>query len=139
MRTYAVRTDVAATDAAATEDPAGTAIDRDQRLEPGSHPGRAGRAGERVEQVGGELPDAGGAVVEGGLEQILIAVGEAVGVVAAQSIVSRNVDPLQNAVVSICVVQTDSTAHNVIPQVVRLKGTARSLDGAVRDQLEAWG
>lgn len=58
-------------------------------------------------------------------------------IVAAQSIVSRNVDPLQNAVVSICVVQTDSTAHNVIPQVVRLKGTARSLDGAVRDQLEA--
>ncbi|ARJ68510.1 M20 aminoacylase family protein [Paracoccus contaminans] len=58
-------------------------------------------------------------------------------IVAAQSIVSRNVDPLKNAVVSICVVQTDSTAHNVIPQVVRMKGTARSLDDAVRDQLEA--
>ena len=58
-------------------------------------------------------------------------------IVALQSIVSRNVDPLKNAVVSVCVVQTDSTAHNVIPQTVRLKGTARSLDAGVRDQLEA--
>ena len=57
-------------------------------------------------------------------------------IVALQSVVSRNVDPLKNAVVSVCVVSTDSTAHNVIPQVVKLKGTARSLDPAVRDQLE---
>ncbi|MCZ0963436.1 M20 aminoacylase family protein [Paracoccus benzoatiresistens] len=57
-------------------------------------------------------------------------------IVALQSIVSRNIDPLKNAVVSVCVVSTDSTAHNVIPQVVKLKGTARSLDPAVRDQLE---
>ena len=56
---------------------------------------------------------------------------------ALQSIVSRNVDPLKNAVVSTCVVQTDSTAYNVIPQVVRLKGTARSLDPGVRAQLES--
>ncbi|MDS9467252.1 M20 aminoacylase family protein [Paracoccus sp. MBLB3053] len=57
-------------------------------------------------------------------------------IVALQSIVSRNIDPLKNAVISVCVVQTDSTAHNVIPQVVKLKGTARSLDADVRDQLE---
>ncbi len=57
-------------------------------------------------------------------------------IVALQSIVSRNIDPLKNAVVSVCVVSTDSTAHNVIPQVVRLKGTARSLDAGVRDQLQ---
>ncbi len=56
--------------------------------------------------------------------------------VALQSIVSRNIDPLKNAVVSVCTVVTDSTAHNVIPQVVKMKGTARSLDPAVRDQLE---
>lgn len=56
--------------------------------------------------------------------------------VAMQSVVSRNIDPLKNAVISICVVTTDSTAHNVIPQVVKLKGTARSLDPEVRDQLE---
>lgn len=57
-------------------------------------------------------------------------------ITAMQSIVSRNIDPLKNAVVSTCVVSTDSTAHNVIPQVVKLKGTARSLDPAVRIQLE---
>ncbi|RMC35254.1 M20 aminoacylase family protein [Paracoccus alkanivorans] len=57
-------------------------------------------------------------------------------IVALQSVVSRNIDPLKNAVISVCVVQTDSTAHNVIPQVVQLKGTARSLAPEVRDQLE---
>ncbi len=57
-------------------------------------------------------------------------------IVALQSVVARNVDPLKNAVISVCVVSTDSTAHNVIPQVVRLKGTARSLDPVVREQLE---
>ena len=57
-------------------------------------------------------------------------------IVALQSIVSRNLDPLKSGVVSACVVETDSTAHNVIPQVVKLKGTARSLAPEVRDQLE---
>ena len=57
-------------------------------------------------------------------------------IVSLQSVVSRNVDPLKSGVVSVCVVQTDSTAHNVIPQVVTLKGTARSLAPEVRDQLE---
>ncbi|MBA4492176.1 M20 aminoacylase family protein [Paracoccus sp. S1E-3] len=54
-------------------------------------------------------------------------------VVAMQSVVSRNVDPLKNGVVSCCVVETDSTAHNVIPQVVKISGTARSLDPDVRE------
>lgn len=58
-------------------------------------------------------------------------------IVALQSIVSRNIDPLENAVVSVCVITTDSTAHNVIPQVVELNGTARSLNAKVRAQLEA--
>ncbi len=58
-------------------------------------------------------------------------------IVALQSIVARNVDPLKSGVVSVCVVETDSTAHNVIPQVVKLKGTARSLAPEVRDLLEA--
>jgi len=43
-----------------------------------------------------------------------------------QSIVARNVDPLQAAVISICVFQGGQT-ENVIPQRVRLGGTARSL------------
>jgi amidohydrolase len=53
-----------------------------------------------------------------------------------QSIVARNVDPLQSAVVSICMFQAGNT-DNVIPQTARLKGTARSLEPKVRDLLEA--
>src|SRR5215510_1196179 len=52
-----------------------------------------------------------------------------------QSIVSRNVDPLRAAVVSICVFQA-GTADNVIPQTALLRGTARSLTPEVRDLLE---
>ena len=54
---------------------------------------------------------------------------------ALQSIVARNVDPLQAAVVSICVFQAGST-DNVIPQTALLRGTARSLTPQVRDLLE---
>jgi amidohydrolase len=52
-----------------------------------------------------------------------------------QSIVSRNVDPLESAVVSICMFQAGST-DNVIPQTAHLRGTARSLNPTVRDLLE---
>jgi amidohydrolase len=52
-----------------------------------------------------------------------------------QSIVARNVDPIDAAVVSICVFQAGDTG-NVIPQTAQLRGTARSLTPAVRDRLE---
>jgi hippurate hydrolase len=52
-----------------------------------------------------------------------------------QSIVARNIDPLQSAVVSICLFQAGST-DNVIPQTALLRGTARSLNPQVRDLLE---
>ena len=52
-----------------------------------------------------------------------------------QSIVSRNVDPLEAAVISICMFQGGHT-DNVIPQHVRLRGTARSLSAGVRDLLQ---
>ncbi len=51
-----------------------------------------------------------------------------------QSIVSRNIDPLDAAVVSICVFHAGH-ADNVIPQTARLRGTARSLRPEVRDLL----
>ena len=57
-------------------------------------------------------------------------------IVALQTIASRGVDPLKQVVVSICNVTTDSTAHNVIPQVVKLKGTVRTMDFAVQDYTE---
>ena len=55
-------------------------------------------------------------------------------VTALQSIVSRNVDPVEAAVISICIFQAGS-ADNVIPQTARLCGTARSLKPQVRELL----
>jgi hippurate hydrolase len=52
-----------------------------------------------------------------------------------QSIVSRNIDPLESAVVSICQFNA-GTADNIIPQTARLSGTARSLSPQVQDLLE---
>ena len=56
-------------------------------------------------------------------------------VTALQSVVSRNVDPLKAAVVSVCSMRTDTGTHNVIPQTVEMMGTIRSMDGEVRDLL----
>jgi amidohydrolase len=52
-----------------------------------------------------------------------------------QSIVARNVDPLEAAVVSICQFNAGS-ADNIIPHTARLSGTARSLTPEVQDLLE---
>ncbi len=52
-----------------------------------------------------------------------------------QSIVARNIDPLQSAVVSICMFQAGQT-DNVIPQHAILRGTARSLIFEVRELLQ---
>ncbi len=57
-------------------------------------------------------------------------------IVALQTIASRNVDPMKQVVVSVCTVATDSTAHNVIPQVVKMKGTVRTMDPGVQDQVQ---
>ena len=57
-------------------------------------------------------------------------------IVALQTIASRGVDPLKQVVVSVCTVATDSTAHNVIPQVVIMKGTVRTMDPTVQDYVE---
>ncbi|MEH2549211.1 amidohydrolase [Bradyrhizobium sp. AZCC 2262] len=56
-------------------------------------------------------------------------------VMNAQSIVSRNVDPLSSAVVSICTIN-GGTTHNVIPQSVELIGTVRTLTNETRDLAE---
>jgi amidohydrolase len=57
-------------------------------------------------------------------------------VVAVQSVLSRNVDPLESAVVSICAFNAGFT-DNVIPQTAELRGTVRTLVPAVRDLVEA--
>ena len=48
-------------------------------------------------------------------------------VIALQSIASRNVDPVEAIVVSVTSFQTSSTAFNVIPDTVELRGTIRTL------------
>jgi amidohydrolase len=53
---------------------------------------------------------------------------------ALQSIVARNIDPLEAAVISICMFQAGQT-DNVIPQHAQLRGTARSLIPKVRELL----
>jgi amidohydrolase len=52
-----------------------------------------------------------------------------------QSIVARNVDPLEAAVVSVCMFQAGHT-DNVIPQHAKLRGTARALTDKVRETLQ---
>jgi amidohydrolase len=54
---------------------------------------------------------------------------------ALQSIVARNVDPLESAVISICVFQAGQ-ADNVIPQQATLRGTVRALSPQVRALLK---
>jgi hippurate hydrolase len=54
---------------------------------------------------------------------------------ALQTIVARNVDPLESAVVSVCMFHAGNT-DNVIPQTAQLRGTARSLVPYVQDLVE---
>ncbi len=54
-------------------------------------------------------------------------------VIALQTIASRNVDPVEQVVVSVTSFETSSKAFNVIPQTVTLRGTVRTLSNDVRD------
>ena len=80
-----------------------------------------------IEGVGGHA-----AQPHRGVDAVLVA---AQVTVALQSITSRNIDPLQPAVVSVTTIHAGE-AYNVIPRTARLTGTVRSLDEKVRAQLE---
>jgi amidohydrolase len=56
-------------------------------------------------------------------------------ITALQSIVSRSVDPLESAVISMCEFHAGN-ARNVIPQTAELKGTIRTLTDEVRVLVE---
>jgi hippurate hydrolase len=56
-------------------------------------------------------------------------------ITALQSVVSRNVDPLESAVLSICSFHAGH-ANNVIPQTAELLGTVRALRPDVRDLVQ---
>ena len=57
-------------------------------------------------------------------------------VLALQSIVSRNANPVDQMVVSVTSFETSSTAFNVIPESVHLRGTVRTLSVEMRDLAE---
>ncbi|TVS01578.1 MAG: amidohydrolase, partial [Rhodobacteraceae bacterium] len=57
-------------------------------------------------------------------------------IIALQTIASRNTDPTQNIVLSVCGVRSETSAFNVIPQHVELRGTIRTHDPAVRQLVE---
>ncbi|MDP4002011.1 M20 aminoacylase family protein [Methylobacterium sp. NEAU K] len=52
-------------------------------------------------------------------------------IIALQSIVSRNLDPLKSAVVSVCTLEAGE-AFNVLPQRVTMRGTMRTLSQDMR-------
>ncbi|MBE9604520.1 amidohydrolase [Acetobacteraceae bacterium H6797] len=55
--------------------------------------------------------------------------------VALQSVVSRRIDPIESAVLSICMIH-GGTATNVIPEEAVLEGTVRTMKAEVRDDME---
>ena len=57
-------------------------------------------------------------------------------IMGAQTVVSRNTDPLHASVVSITLIN-GGTTDNVIPQTVEMRGTVRTLDPEIRDLVEA--
>jgi amidohydrolase len=96
-------------------------------IRPGPLMAAADRVTIEVEGVGGHA-----ARPHRAIDTVLVG-AEIVG--ALQQIVARNVDPIENAVVSITLFQAGTT-DNVIPQTALLRGTARSLKPEVRDLLE---
>jgi amidohydrolase len=57
-------------------------------------------------------------------------------ILALQTIVSRNVDPMRQAVLSVTMIKAGD-AFNIIPRSVNFTGTVRTLDEEVRDFMEA--
>ncbi|MFL4971708.1 MAG: M20 aminoacylase family protein [Xanthobacteraceae bacterium] len=87
-----------------------------------------------ADRIGIEITGVGGHAARPHLTVDPVLVGAHI-VSQVQSIVSRNVDPADAAVVSISVFQAGNV-DNVIPQTARLGGTARSFRPETRDLLE---
>ena len=74
-----------------------------------------------------------GARPETGVDSVMVAAHIAT---ALQTVVSRNISPLETAVLSVTRIQSGD-AYNVIPQTAWLGGTARAFSRAVMGQIEA--
>ncbi|PQO22395.1 amidohydrolase [Rhodobacteraceae bacterium WD3A24] len=57
--------------------------------------------------------------------------------VALQSVVARNVDPVAQAVLSVTGIDAGGGAYNVIPQTAVMRGTVRTMDEGVRELVRA--
>jgi len=57
-------------------------------------------------------------------------------ILGLQTVASRSADPTGQIVVSVTSFETSSSAYNVIPDSVRLRGTVRTLDPAMNDLAE---
>lgn len=75
-----------------------------------------------------------GAMPHKGVDTTLVA---AQIVVALQSIVSRNINPMDKVVVSICGFRTETATYNVIPESAKLLGTVRTFDLIVQQEVRA--
>ena len=71
-----------------------------------------------------------GAMPHKGVDTTLVA---AQIVVALQSIASRNVDPIENVVVSLCGFRTETDTYNVIPNSVHMRGTVRTFEPKIQN------
>jgi len=103
-------------------------------LEPGNFGIREGGIMAATDEFSIEIEGVGGHAAQAykGVDPVLIASHMTV---ALQSIVSRNVDPLQAAVLSVTTMHAGD-AFNVIPRTAKLTGTVRSLTDGVRALLE---
>lgn len=69
---------------------------------------------------------------EGGIDPVVIA---AQTVLALQTIVSRNLSPLQSAVLSVTRLEAPTNAYNVVPHGVNLGGTVRCFESALLENI----
>jgi amidohydrolase len=58
-------------------------------------------------------------------------------IVALQSIVSRNINPMDKVVVSVCGFRTETATYNVIPDSAKLLSTVRTFDPKTQQQVRA--
>jgi amidohydrolase len=56
-------------------------------------------------------------------------------ILALQTLVSRETDPVNTSVITIATVTAGEGAHNIIPETTELKGTLRTFDSALRERL----
>ena len=59
-------------------------------------------------------------------------------IITLQEMISRRIDPMTPAVLSIGKINSEGGATNVIPDEVNLEGTLRTMDESLRKQMHSW-